>query len=450
MNIHYHFYSSINITINRTVNNNKPTRKLTITLVVLSYSSSFKMSSRESTSSGSLVDGEDLLPDFLHTKPNLHLRYSPTEVNNLNLKLPHMMLGLDNIKRVPRIQQKPESLTKKFFGRFRINKTKEDQETAIRMSASATTLCLEKIKTTLVLSFFELYAQVQIFELNVFRPQFEYFSREFYDEWFQNYLRTDLSHFKKLVDQCENILRSGKWVNFKTNGFERDGNVTHPYDWNYPYHPWPFFRLWNQQNYSGKWKTGNDCKLEHFEAENSCLKNVSVILMGDSRTRQLAHAISQFIKGESTYLDHKLETDHVFYDDNSTKVSYIWSKTFDRNSSMDFGFDELKKQVDRNKMKKLVLIGEQILHPIEILIRNKFFSTRNKSLIEEIYNDPNDWVVENCVEPLLFELEKVKFNNADVLVLGSSYRYVDKEFNPLYARLTRCFEQKRSQFLFAV
>ena len=39
--------------------------------------------------------------------------------------------------------------------------------------------------------------------------------------------------------------------------------ITHPYDFRYPYKPWPFFKKWEYQNYSGNWISGADCKIKH-------------------------------------------------------------------------------------------------------------------------------------------------------------------------------------------
>lgn len=111
------------------------------------------------TSSASLVDGEDLLPDFLHTKPNLKL--SPYKSNLMNTpiirKLPHTLLDMSSVAKSEEyytafqpVLQKP-TFTKRLsdkISKLRALKSNKIEKQLIFPSPSVQQKLAENVETT--------------------------------------------------------------------------------------------------------------------------------------------------------------------------------------------------------------------------------------------------------------------------------------------------------------
>lgn len=182
----------------------------------------------------------------------------------------------------------------------------------------------------------------EIMENELVQPPQNYGSQLFYENWFQEYVNRGMENFSVEAGQdlCKNLLKTGHWEEFETHGFERKRGrsrskktavIAHPYHFDYPYKPWPFFKSWSEQNYSGIWKSNDDCEMKILnESELSeCFNHGKkrILLIGDSRTRQLANALTRRIKQEHRFKDRQFfHYKKYFNQQNLTKVEFIWSQ----------------------------------------------------------------------------------------------------------------------------
>jgi hypothetical protein len=284
----------------------------------------------------------------------------------------------------------------------------------------------------------------------------EYNTREFYQNWFNANIgvtpmnaniKPEASLFDRPLrnNHCSNLLTHGKWTDFTLSGFSRTVKssktskfikLTHPYHCDYPYEPWPFFKPWYQQNYTGQWKSAEKCEIKKLSQTEitQCFHESKkrVLLVGDSRTRQLANALSQRFKNESNFYDTQFYHFKTYYRKRHTgRIDYIWSQHFGDNLP---GFVNGVKSI--GNFSGLLIIGEHILHPLERYIKkNQEYYSDNAKLLIHIYKNPGIWIRRMVIDKLKTVLDELKFLKQDILLVGSSLRYIDKLFNPVFVEL---------------
>ena len=112
--------------------------------------------------------------------------------------------------------------------------------------------------------------------------------------------------------------------------------IDNPLDPLYP-QKFPPYRLWNQQNYSAVWATESECKLHRFSRQElkHCFSNdggdaqSQIVIIGDSRARQLAYATALYLSGRTSPWYDK--TRHEAYDlrvPDVSDVRFVWSSCF--------------------------------------------------------------------------------------------------------------------------
>lgn len=274
----------------------------------------------------------------------------------------------------------------------------------------------------------------------------EYSSREFYDTWFNDHIKTrEPFHQHPTQNKCKNLLTHGKWTNFTLSGFSRYVNssktksmikITHPYHFDYPYKPWPFFKPWNRQNYTGTWMSAENCEIKKLSQTEitQCFDSgrKRVVFIGDSRTRQLANALSKRFNNESSFQDTQFYHFKNYYRKRHIgRIDYIWSQHFGENLP---GFVNGVKTI--GNFSGLLVIGEHILHPLERYIKkNPEYESESAELLVHIHKNPGVWIKRLVIDKLKIILDELKFLIQDILLVGSSHRYVDKLFNPVYVKL---------------
>ena len=130
----------------------------------------------------------------------------------------------------------------------------------------------------------------------------------------KRYAQYEGTEIQKLSATCLNLMEMGHWEeDFKMLGFDRIVNgqtVSNPLHINYPLQ-WPPYRYWSEQNYTGTWSSNESCTISQFKTDGikTCLGKSSVMIIGDSRARQLYRAI------KSVLLDFRNQLEHpcVFY-----------------------------------------------------------------------------------------------------------------------------------------
>ena len=146
--------------------------------------------------------------------------------------------------------------------------------------------------------------------------------------------------------------------------------------------------------YSGDWRSNDNCEINKLEAifdtkskkliqesakKSPCLtENDTIMVLGDSRGRQLARALFSVLN-DSVYEDiHKKgKSEHVLeYETRRGKIKYFWSQQLAERGIRELtqSFDRIKEELinekysinSRNRSKLLVLVSEHLLHPLHV------------------------------------------------------------------------------------
>ena len=221
-------------------------------------------------------------------------------------------------------------------------------------------------------------------------------------------------------DKCENLLLNGHWhkPSFNISGIIFEDELGRKLSSNSSYHEnnhWhiynhPFksktkdyqaLRLYQPRNvkYAGEWRSNDNCKIVKLDrifsaklknslqisskrsetAQKLCLTgNDTVMVLGDSRGRQLARAVLSVLNG-SVYNDmhEKGKSEHVLeYETQRGKIKYFWSQQLGKSGIRELAqsFDKIKEEIvnekyadiSKKQSKLLVLVSEHLLHPLHV------------------------------------------------------------------------------------
>lgn len=220
---------------------------------------------------------------------------------------------------------------------------------------------------------------------------------------------------------CENMLTSGSWTNFKYTKTDPEAHLSLPNgDW----------------AYSGKFQP-NFCQLVDYKFHEieKCLMSetdnfgepLSVHIIGDSRARLMYRVLSARMKGQISIEDVKV------HDDMSNRpFSYHWSQSFNgkavsEEKSEVSGFKNLfkiftSKNPKWRKTPQLIIIYEQFLHPAmdHLFYPNK----RDYNLIEEYFKESLDHFRDSIIPALIHVIttnanERGSKSLATIVVLAS-------------------------------
>ena len=154
-------------------------------------------------------------------------------------------------------------------------------------------------------------------------------------------------NFEHQNSKCESLYHSGKWKNFKQNGFSRkfeNETIKSIYQLNYPFagNGKKRGRFEPDQNFSGTWVGESECEIKiltrnHLE---ECFTGTTKIsLFGDSRTRQIYHSLNSYLREDlekshlSEFGDNKMGHDnqHRSIIPGMLELSFTWSNAFKAN-----------------------------------------------------------------------------------------------------------------------
>ena len=153
-----------------------------------------------------------------------------------------------------------------------------------------------------------------------------------------------------------------QWSSFNLYGFERNG-LTNPFHPDYPIHPWPPGKLWPEQNYTGNWVSNDNCEISHRQP--NLKQNLTIALIGDSRTRQLYRSIELYLQNKSC----------CFYDRQSVK--YLANNSIPGISRLVYYYSRwwndlktgtlvsrVKRELEKNDGNFVFIIGDLLLHKL--------------------------------------------------------------------------------------
>ena len=265
-------------------------------------------------------------------------------------------------------------------------------------------------------------------------------------------------------NKCESLLKKGHWgSDFKLNGYERkiSENLTiiNPWDDRYPFDPWPPYKRWPYQNYSGTWKSDSKCEIQQefsFDNLSKCFQNKTTILyMGDSRTRQLYTSLKMIFENETIFRDYiGTATDDTFIN-KVGRLKFIRSKTFwYLSGASSYEYNILKGLQDsvsklENDERMIVVIGEQIVWPMKSYFEhyipwNRMFSnfSEKRTFGENYRKMARDWVryfcigkLENYVMPGVLKILEENGDRVKIVFMGSTSRLNNRERLWLYKDL---------------
>lgn len=230
----------------------------------------------------------------------------------------------------------------------------------------------------------------------------------------------------KTDDPIDVIFENGKWEDWEEHGFEREvyingtlTKITNPLDPNYPTDVWPPYKLWTQQNFTGKWtippeNNKNGYILHRFNKQelancfNSGLNRIAVV--GDSRGRQFTRSVKLYLEGVDSPWDDRVR--HAGFNDNVPKVAelkFYWSSSFiPKYNDWKMGghlSDALKTGWDGNS--SLIIVGQHVIHPIHWLsggkdiVQIEYFNKTLKKMVREPVKNDTSWTYENVVKPFV-------------------------------------------------
>ena len=197
-------------------------------------------------------------------------------------------------------------------------------------------------------------------------------------------------HLAKKQNTCESVLHTGAWHNLELFGFERTVNsttnhavqeiISNPRDPRYLLVPWPPYKFWTEQNYTGTWKTSGCDLMPDFSKNqlSTCFENGKrhVHFVGDSRTRQLYRSFSMILENNTIFIDRQGVKEDTRIIDGITTVSYTYSQCFFCSQMKSYVLDSIKDRLKKIRLhnlatghdpkertKLVVVIGDQVLHP---------------------------------------------------------------------------------------
>ena len=286
----------------------------------------------------------------------------------------------------------------------------------------------------------------------------------------------------QIVNKCSKLLHHGQWgPDFKLNGFERkiSQNLTiiNPWDDRYPFDPWPPYKRWPYQNYTGTWTSGEEnskeaCTIKQVFTRqdlSKCFKNQTTILyMGDSRTRQLYTSLKMMFQNETVFKDVIGTASDETYLDGIVKLKFIRSKTFwylAGASSYEYnilkGLEQTLDIAVAEDRKLVVIIGEQIVWPMKSYFEhyipwNRLFKnmTDKREFGDSYKRLAKDWVryfciakLENQVMPKVLELLKTHKDRLRITFMRTTARLNNRERLYLYRELLREYNSQMDDFI---
>ena len=115
---------------------------------------------------------------------------------------------------------------------------------------------------------------------------------------------------KSKQSRCNSLYHHGKWKDFKAYAFNRvvdNVTLTSIYQPNYPVRT-PNYDFSIDQHFTGTWE-GENCKIKKLTKEElkTCFKgNTMIKIFGDSRSRQIYHSLTAYLKDDQYFTDIKV------------------------------------------------------------------------------------------------------------------------------------------------
>ena len=174
---------------------------------------------------------------------------------------------------------------------------------------------------------------------------------------------------------CKHALVQSTWQKFKI--LDSSYPITHDKNQN---EKWTF---------SGEFNPGT-CHFQKFTFEKAkkCLYKSSIYFIGDSRTRQIYRAAVQISKNENYVWDFKQHKNIL----TESNIKFFWSQSFTGFPAvheMETAYDQIFFNLLAENKPSLIVIGEQVLHPMADLL-GAFQMKINQSKLET--NHP--WQIE--------------------------------------------------------
>jgi len=248
-------------------------------------------------------------------------------------------------------------------------------------------------------------------------------------------------------DSCKNIMKTGRWLTWEQNGFERaisvDGHeidVQDPKDERYPdmFPPW---YIWRRQNYTGQWASDAGCEIHRYTKPElaQCLGDgeQSIYVVGSERGRQLQKAMVVYLEGQQWGFKDK---EHFHHANGSVpgvaETVFYWSQQFREVMKSGLGSGlisnvktALSEATTANNKGNLIIIEEHLLHTLEEL----------EEKVHDI-DDPVAYVAKlvksfkaGALPSIIMALKKRP--TMHIFVLAAQYPNLDKKVQPLYIKL---------------
>ena len=295
--------------------------------------------------------------------------------------------------------------------------------------------------------------QVQIDSaVSVHRKYAELFQNQYnLTEWYRKYAKTNPNEYINnnpnfyQMSNCNKMMNFGSWQASTLNisGIRRlNGVIT-----NHPFSEGEIRFDRGKVKFNGTW-VNNFCEIPDIteKYKNKCFGEndipTKILVLGDSRARQLTRAIQVYLTNASDFLDPhdgasllKLDFNIPSPEENKINLMYRWSLKLNHSfkllvCQLDLIFSEIDKDPDQPMM---VIISEHLLHPIQ--------HCWDKDCLVEA-SDFESWVAKNVVEPFedeyLFKMVKYLKNypKLQIIFTAAAYRvYNSKPHFPKYERI---------------
>ena len=201
---------------------------------------------------------------------------------------------------------------------------------------------------------------------------------------------------------CDSISKYGHWENWTEKGFSRKNhtykNILEP---DYPI-TFPPYKRWGLQNFSGIWRANDkNCKLDRYKKAEiaNCLEKIVVV--GDSRGRQLYRALKLYIDDHlnQRWDDFVIREDLETKLDNGVSLNFVWSNSFfewgEKSHKMQPKIKEGLGLIENKVHKKsLIIIDQHLFWPIEEFHKAKILPPINNT----------EWVASTIIKPFKIDI----------------------------------------------
>lgn len=228
------------------------------------------------------------------------------------------------------------------------------------------------------------------------------------------------------MNTCSNILTHGHWVNFSYNLPKNSDENSHFQN------QLPLFDKNGSWSYSGVFLPGQNCYFKKYTQQDIkiCLEksksknNLSrpIYILGDSRARIIFRILATRWLGKTDVSDAKIHKDFSIGTANTLIFQFYWSEAFERikisrkkklESRIDRLLNDIEKRKESQSIPQLVIIGEQFLHTVEEVTKDRGENVTVSEVIS--FLDIGLLSLERKILPKLTSL----LSNCTIIVLAS-------------------------------